>query len=64
MPDAEVTVLIHTPDADEPVWFGWYDGVSLWFDVQGAMIGRKNSVAHWAPMLAGPTERLPSGDKR
>lgn len=53
LPNAEETVLIHVPTSDEPVWFGYYDGASLWFDVSGAVI-RGESVKHWAPMLAGP----------
>ena len=56
LPDAETTVLINMPDSNEPIWLGWYDGVSLWFDVSGAVIGR-NCVKHWAPMLAGPNIR-------
>lgn len=57
LPDAEVTVILHVPTSDEPVWLGWFDGSSLWFDVSGAVIGGKNSVTHWAPMLAGPNIR-------
>lgn len=53
-PDAEQTVMIYVPTSDEPVWFGWFDGASLWYDVSGAVIGGKASVTHWAPMPEGP----------
>lgn len=26
LPDSDTTVLVHDPNADEPVWFGWHDG--------------------------------------
>jgi hypothetical protein len=31
MPDADQTVLVHCPDADEPVWLGFHDG-ECWRD--------------------------------
>lgn len=52
-PDAEQTVLLALRDGGEPVWPGWYDGESMWFDASGAVLP-KSWVTHWAPMPEAP----------
>lgn len=44
MPDADITVLIHAPDLDEPVWLGWFDG-EKWYAVDATEV---EGVADWA----------------
>lgn len=57
VPDADTTVLVCAPGADEPVWLGFYDGV-YWFAVTGAGYGDPDEVAAevvaWAEMPKGP----------
>jgi hypothetical protein len=57
LPDAETTVLVHAPGADEPVWLGWYDGF-FWFAVTGDGYGDEDEIAAevkaWATMPGGP----------
>lgn len=57
LPDADTTVLVHAPGADDPVWLGFYDGV-FWFAVTGAAYGDQDEIAAevsaWATMPAGP----------
>ena len=52
MPDAEETVLIFSPSADEPVWLGYHDGTK-WRLVDGFPLA-DNEVTFWAPMPGGP----------
>lgn len=49
MPAADETVLIHCPEADEPVWLGFFDG-EAWRDVNAEPL----TVTHWAIMPEGP----------
>jgi len=58
LPDADITVLICTPDSDEPVWLGWFDE-GEWFEVSGVAIA---GVVRWAHLPAGaiPEVRTPS----
>lgn len=51
-PDPDTTVLIKCPKLDEPVWFGWYDGV-YWFLIDGADLN-EGDVTAWADLPAGP----------
>jgi hypothetical protein len=44
LPDADITVLVNAPGADEPVWLGWYDGV-FWFAVTGDGYGDEDEIA-------------------
>ena len=48
MPDSDITVLICTPDADEPVWLGWHDGTT-WFAVDAT---EQPGVKRWAQIPA------------
>ena len=52
-PDADTTVLIHCPDADEPVWLGWFDGEN-WYAVDSS---GPLKVTHWAPMPEPPAAK-------
>ena len=57
LPDAETTVLVYAPGADEPIWLGYYDHDS-WFADTGAEYGNEDEIAAevtaWAPMPKGP----------
>lgn len=57
-PEADETVMLALKDGGEPVWPGWYDGMSMWFDASGAVVP-KSWVTHWAPMPEAPQS---SGD--
>ena len=50
MPDADLTVMIHHPKSDEPVWMGFYDG-ECWRSIDGA----RTHVSHWMPLPDGPS---------
>jgi hypothetical protein len=49
MPDSDITVLVHHPDNDEPVWIGFHDGKN-WRSVEAGRI----RVSHWRDMPAPP----------
>ena len=49
MPDAETTVLINCPNADEPVWLGYHD-CETWRSIDG----EKVHVTHWMPLPVAP----------
>lgn len=51
LPDADLTVLVHCPAADEPVWLGYYDG-DTWRDVTGLAV--EHPVKHWADLPEPP----------
>ncbi|SNT33381.1 hypothetical protein SAMN06265795_12619 [Noviherbaspirillum humi] len=51
LPDVDTTVMIYTPDANEPVWMGWFDG-EIWREVGSARV----YPTHWAELLEGPKE--------
>lgn len=57
LPDAETTVLVYAPGADEPVWLGFYDEF-FWFAVTGDGYGDEDEIAAnvtaWAPIPKGP----------
>ena len=57
LPDAETTVLVYAPGADEPVWLGYYDGDD-WLTVDHRIYGEPEDVdalvTAWAPMPSGP----------
>lgn len=59
MPDDHISVLVYAPEADEPVWIGWYDGV-YWFSSEGGEYA-PDAVKAWAEMPRGlcpkPQER-------
>ena len=51
LPDAELSVLVHAPDADEPVWLGFHDG-ECWRWVSAEPIPTK--VTHWMAIPEPP----------
>jgi len=51
LPDSETTVLVYSPESDEPVWLGYYDGDS-WDSAEGMPYG--TPVTAWAKMPEGP----------
>ena len=51
MPDGDTTVLVFNKDSNEPVWFGYFDGL-YWRDVYGGLL---DTPTHWAEMPEGPT---------
>jgi len=57
VPDADTTVLVCAPGADEPVWLGYYDGED-WYADTGAGYGNEDEIAAevtaWAPIPKGP----------
>lgn len=52
LPDSALTVLVHHPEEDEPVWLGYHDGVT-WRATEGTRI----SVTHWMPMPEPPSAK-------
>lgn len=51
LPDSDLTVLIHHPAADEPVWLGyWDDADGTWRTVDAA----RCEVTHWADLPEPP----------
>jgi hypothetical protein len=48
-PDADTTVLVFIPAANDPVWLGLLDG-DTWREVNSAPI----SPTHWAEIPRGP----------
>lgn len=51
LPDADRTVLIHTPGEDEPVFLGYLDGVE-WRNIHNEEV----AVAHWAELPEAPVK--------
>lgn len=49
LPDDNTTVLLFSPDYDEPVWIGYHED-DKWFVDNGDVI----SVTHWADLPYGP----------
>lgn len=56
-PDADVTVLINSPAASEPVWVGYWDG-ERWRLASGEQI---RGVKMWAHLPAGLAAMQPQG---
>jgi hypothetical protein len=55
LPDADITVMVHGPDMDPPMWLGWYDDErESWFEVSASTI---EGVTHWAELPNGPPGR-------
>jgi len=54
MPDADQTVLVHYPNADEPVWLGFHDG-ETWRDVNADPL----TVTHWRDLPCRRLQPLP-----
>jgi hypothetical protein len=58
LPDADTTVLVCAPEADDPVWLGFYDGF-FWFLVTLDGYGDPDQIAAeviaWAPVPRGPS---------
>ena len=48
-PDADLSVLIHSAEWDEPIWIGWFDG-KRWYDASA----RVCQPTHWADLPEGP----------
>jgi len=53
VPDCDMTVNIFAPEANEPIWLGYWDGDN-WVGIDGSILS--SLVTHWAPMLNGPKE--------
>jgi hypothetical protein len=51
LPDADTTVLITCSDGNEPVWFGYFDGV-VWLTVEGDQV----TVTHWMHLPDPPAK--------
>lgn len=51
LPDDDCTVLVKTPQCDEPVWLGWHDAEG-WRSVDAAPYDEGDVVA-WAAMPSG-----------
>jgi hypothetical protein len=49
LPDSDLTVMIHHPEEDEPVWLGYHDG-ETWRMADGT----RCSVTHWMPLPEPP----------
>lgn len=49
LPDSDMTVLVHSPSASEPVWLGYWDG-RKWRDTDHMEIG---PVVAWADLPVG-----------
>jgi hypothetical protein len=46
-----MTVIVHSPNEDEPVWLGYFDG-ERWRSVDSAPI----RVTHWQPLPDPPAK--------
>lgn len=53
LPPADTVVLVHEPEAVEPVWFGLHDG-GRWLSFEGRRMGE---VRHWQPLPSAPEDR-------
>jgi hypothetical protein len=53
LPEAGQTVLIHIPNDDEPVWFGFWDG-RRWHYAEGLPV--RAEVRHWCGLPTPPQE--------
>ncbi len=51
LPDSEQSVLVHAPDADEPVWLGFHDG-ECWRWASAERI--ETEVTHWMTIPEPP----------
>lgn len=52
-PDSDLTVLLHAPDANDPVWPGyWDDNEKAWIWAEGAPVGDQ-MVKAWADLPKG-----------
>lgn len=52
MPDDEITVLLHVPSIDEPVWLGWHAN-GIWFLSDGSDLDDREKVERWASVPTG-----------
>lgn len=50
LPDAEMSVLVFSPENDEPVWIGFYDG-ERW--VSDGLVEYETPVVAWAELPGG-----------
>jgi hypothetical protein len=56
-PDAETTVLLYMPKADEPIWLGYLDfdeEKPLWRDVSSVGLRGRFAPTHWAHLPEPP----------
>ena len=57
LPDADTTVLVFAPAADDPIWLGYFDGTS-WFADTGMEYSsydeQGSEVKAWASLPLGP----------
>lgn len=51
LPDSDTTVIIYTPDEDEPIWIGYHDG-RMWRSVEGVRV----RVTAWMDLPEPPEE--------
>jgi hypothetical protein len=55
-PDTDITVLIATKDADEPIWLGyWASEDNEWRTIEGSAV----TVTHWAHLPDHPCPSVP-----
>ena len=52
LPGSDTTVIIHCPEADEPIWLGYHDG-ETWRTVEGAEL-KDEEVKHWTDLPEPP----------
>lgn len=52
LPDSDITVLIFSPDGEQHVWLGFYDG-KCWWRLCG-LTQAAERVTHWAEIPIGP----------
>ncbi len=58
LPDADTTVIVYAPGADEPVWLGYYE-YDEWFAIGGEKYELPQTVKAWASMPLGPQRLWP-----
>ena len=61
MPDADTTVLVFAPGANDEVWLGYWDG-DVWREVGSDEIDGR--VTHWAEMPFGPRTRYAERERK
>lgn len=52
LPGSDRTVLLHMPQADAPVWLGWYDAKERGWRLVDATLAPAE-VAYWAELPKG-----------
>jgi len=52
MPDSDLTVMIHAPATENPIWIGYHDG-ECWREISGDAFG-EGEVTHWMDLPNPP----------